>query len=369
MSKALFSPLKLRDLEIENRIVVAPMCQYSADNGSVTDWHLVHLGGMALSGAGMIIVEATGVEADGRITPGCVGLYSDDNEQALKRVLAFCREHGSAKIGIQLAHAGRKASSALPWNGGASLGDDDGGWATFGPSAIPFSEGGRIPKEMDRADMDRIRDAFVQAAERSQRLGFDLAELHAAHGYLMHAFLSPLSNQRQDEYGGSLENRMRFPLEIFTAIRNAWPETKPLGVRVSATDWIEGGWTLDETVIFASKLKQLGCDFIDASGGGSTADRPPVGTSGPGYQVEFSERIKKDADILTIAVGMIRDPQLAENIVASGQADMVALARGYLYDPRWAWHAAEELGASAPYPKQYLRAHPDTWPKAFPDRG
>ena len=368
MPSVLFSPLKLRGLELQNRVVVAPMCQYSAEDGSATDWHLMHLGGFALSGVGLMIVEATGVEAAGRITPGCLGLYSDENEQALSRVLTFCRQHGSAKIGMQLAHAGRKASAALPWGGGTSLDDDNGGWQTYGPSAVPFADGWRVPKAMDRADMDRIRDAFVEATRRSMRLGFDLIELHAAHGYLMHEFLSPISNRREDEYGGSLENRMRFPLEVFSAIRDVWPQDKPLGVRVSSTEWIDGGWTLENSIVFAGRLKELGCDFIDASGGGNSPDRPPVGTSGEGYQVEFAERIKKDADIATIAVGMIRDPHFAENIVASGQADMVALARGLLYDPRWAWHAAEELGASAPYPKQYMRAHPDTWPKAFPNR-
>jgi len=368
MSSALFSPIKLRELEVLNRVVVAPMCQYSAEDGSVTDWHLMHLGGFALSGVGLMIVEATGVEAAGRITPGCVGLYSDENEQALSRVLKFCREHGSAKIGMQLAHAGRKASAAVPWNGGTSLSAEDGSWQTYGPSAIPFADGWHTPKAMDRSDMDRIRDAFVEGTRRSLRLGFDLIELHAAHGYLLHQFLSPISNQRDDEYGGSLENRMRFPLEVFTAVRDVWPEDKPMGVRVSSTEWIEGGWTLEDSIVFAGRLKELGCDFIDASGGGNSPDRPPVGTSGPGYQVEFAEQIKKQADIPTIAVGMIRDPHLAESIVASGQADMIALARGLLYDPRWAWHAAEELGASAPYPKQYLRAHPDTWPKAFPNR-
>ncbi len=368
MTSALFSPIKLRELELENRVIVSPMCQYSADDGSATDWHLMHLGNFALSGVGLLMVEASGVEAAGRITPGCLGIYSDDNERALDRVLKFCRQHGAAKIGMQLAHAGRKASTALPWNGGAPLGDDEGGWQTYGPSAVAFADGWRTPKAMQRVDLDRIRDAFVEAARRCLRLDFDLIELHAAHGYLMHEFLSPISNRREDEYGGSPENRMRYPLEVFAAVRDVWPENRPLGVRVSASEWIEGGWTLDDSVVFAGKLKGLGCDFIDASGGGNSPDRPPVGTSGQGYQVDFAERIKKDADIPTIAVGMIRDPEFAENIVASGQADMVALARGLLYDPRWAWHAAEELGASAAYPAQYIRAHPDNWPKAFPNR-
>jgi len=368
MPSHLFSPLALRGVEISNRVVVAPMCQYSAEDGTPNDWHLMHLGGFALSGAGLMFIEATAVEAAGRITPGCTGLYSDGNEQGFGRVVEFCRKHGSAKIGIQLAHAGRKASCALPWDGGLGLSETEGGWQTFGPSDTAFADTSPVPKAMNQGDMDRVRDAFVEASERSLRLDIDVLELHSAHGYLLHEFLSPLSNQRGDEYGGDLENRMRYPLEVFSAIRAAWPENRPLGVRISSTDWRDGGWTIEDSVIYSRRLKDLGCDFIDASGGGNTPDRPPVGTSGEGYQVGFAEQIKKEAEIPTIAVGMIRDPHFAENVVASGQADMVALARGLLYDPRWAWHAAEELGADAPYPKQYIRAHPENWPKAFPIR-
>jgi len=367
MPSRLFSPLMLRELEIPNRVVVAPMCQYSAADGTPGDWHLMHLGGFALSGVGLMFTEATAVEAAGRITPGCTGLYSDENEQGFARVMEFCRKHGAAKVGMQLAHAGRKASCALPWDGGLGLmSEADGGWQTYGPSGTAFAETSPVPLVMERADMNRIRDAFVQATERSLRLGFDVIELHSAHGYLLHEFLSPLSNERDDDYGGDLENRMRYPLEVFSAVRAVWPEDRPLGVRLSSTDWRDGGWTIEDSVIYSRRLKELGCDFIDASGGGNTPDRPPVGTSGEGYQVPFAEQIKKEAGIATIAVGMIRDPQFAENIVASGQADMVALARGLLYDPRWAWHAAEELGADAPYPVQYIRAHPENWPKAFP---
>lgn len=368
MTSALFSSIALRELEIPNRIVVAPMCQYSAENGVANDWHLMHLGGLALSGVGMMITEAIGVEAQGRITPGCLGLYDDEQEQALDRVIRFCRRYGEAKIALQLAHAGRKASIALPWNGGAALEPSAGGWLTTSSSALPFADGWPTPSPMSLADMDRVRDAFVQAAERAARLDVDAIELHAAHGYLLNQFLSPIANHRDDEYGGSLENRMRYPLDVFAAVRAVWPEDKPLGVRISATDWQEPGWTIEESVVLAGELKALGCDFIDVSSGGNTADRPPVANIEQGYQVPLSERIKAEAGIPTIAVGMIRDPQYAEDVIASGKADFVALARGLLYEPRWAWRAAEELGADAPYPPQYIRAHPKNWPNAFPGR-
>jgi 2,4-dienoyl-CoA reductase-like NADH-dependent reductase (Old Yellow Enzyme family) len=367
MSKKLFSAIKIRDVEFANRIVIAPMCQYSADEGVANDWHLMHLGQYAVSGAGMVIVEATAVEAIGRITPGCLGLYTDEQEQALARIVKFFEHHGAAQIGIQLAHAGRKASAALPWNGGAALTAQDGAWPTIGPSSVPFNEGWHTPDEMDRSDMDRVRDGFAAAAQRADRAGFKLAELHGAHGYLLSAFLSPIANHRTDEYGGSLENRMRFPLEVFSAVRDAWPENKPLGVRISATDWEAPGITIEESVIVTAAFKALGCDFIDVSSGGNLATRPPVGNSGPGYQVPFAEKIKAETGITTMAVGMIRDPHLAEDIIASGKADLVALARGALYDTRWAWHAAETLGAEAPYPQQYLRSRPSFWPKAFPE--
>jgi len=368
MTSRLFSPYSLRDLEIANRIVVAPMCQYSAENGVANDWHLMHLGYFSCSGVGMMFSEAIGVEAEGRISSGCLGLYNDKQEKALERIIGFCHEHGSAKIGLQLAHAGRKASTAPPWEGGAPLDASSGGWPTISPSDAPFTNDWPPPLPMDLQDMVRVRDAFVDAAERADRIGADVIQLHAAHGYLLSQFLSPIANHRDDEFGGSLENRMRYPLEVFTAVRSVWPKKKPMGVRISATDWQEPGWTIEESVVFAKELKALGCDFIDVSSGGNTADRPPVANFEQGYQVPLSEQIKREADVPTITVGMIRDPHYAEEVVASGKADFVALARGLLYEPHWAWQAAEALGADAPYPPQYIRAHPKNWPNAFPGR-
>ena len=350
---------------MDNRVVVSPMCQYSAAEGSATDWHLMHLGNYALSGAGLLITEATAVESRGRITPRCLGLYSDANEASLARVVAFCREHGKAKIGIQLAHAGRKASSHTPWDGRHALAEAEGAWETVAPSPIVESadKNRPTPLMLDTSGMEAVRDAFVQATGRAERLGFDLIEMHMAHGYLMHAFLSPLSNQRNDAYGGTLENRMRFPLEVFDAVRAAWPERKPLGVRVSASDWVEGGWTIDDSVVLAKALKDRGCDYICASSGGVSGDQKIA--LGPGYQTPFAARIRNDAGIPTMAVGMIFEPEYANSLVADGVADMVALARGLLYHPRWAWHAAEALGAEAPYPVQYERSRPAMWPEAF----
>ena len=368
MAHALFTPFAMRGLELANRIVVAPMCQYSADDGRATDWHLMHLGQFAVSGVGLMFTEAVVVEARGRITPGCLGLYNDEQEEALARVVAFCRKHGQAKIGIQLAHAGRKASSALPWDGVTGLAEGEGGWPVIGPSPIAFADTWPAPAEMDREHMDEVRQAFVAATMRAVRLDADTVEVHGAHGYLLSSFLSPIANKRTDDYGGSTDNRMRFPLEVFAAVRDAWPEDKPLGFRMSATDWDDDGWTIEESVELARRLKELGCDFVDASSGGNTPNRPPVAGSGQGYQVPLAEQIKRQAGIATIAVGMIRDPRYADQIVESGKADLVALARGMLYEPHWAWRAAEELGESAAYPNQYLRSHPDTWPKAFPGR-
>ena len=356
----LFSPFNFQSLELANRIVVAPMCQYSAIEGSMTDWHLMHLGQYAVSGSGLVFVEATGVELEGRITPGCPGLYNDENEAAMARVIQFFRDYGSAKIGIQLAHAGRKASTDLPWNGGASLAPNNdginGAWQTVSASPLPYSEGWHTPEELDIAGMERIKVAFVQAAKRAVRLGFDVLEVHAAHGYLLHQFLSPLSNQRKDEYGGSLENRMRFPLEVFQAVREAAPKT-PVGIRISATDWVpSSSWKLPEAIVFAQKLSAMGCDFIDvSSGGNSPLQEIEVG---PGYQVSLADGIKRESGLPTMAVGMITDPKQAETILTTGQADFVALARGMLYDPRWPWHAAEVLGVNPDFPPQYMRGHP-----------
>jgi len=332
------------------------MCQYSATDGNASDWHLIHLGQLALGGAGLLCVEATAVEAIGRITPNCLGLYSDDNETALRRVLAALRRHADTPLAIQLAHAGRKGSSHTPWDGGKLMQPNAGGWEPIAPSALPFSPSEQPPREMTAADLDRVRDAFVRTAQRAARLGFDAIELHAAHGYLLHEFLSPLANRRSDSYGGSLENRMRFPLEVFSAVREVWPEAKPLGVRISASDWIDCGWDLPQSIEFAQRLKRAGCDWIDASSGGLAPEQKI--TLVPGYQVPFAEAIRKAVGIPTIAVGLITEPRQAEDIVASGKADMVALARGMLFDPHWAWRAAAELGGEVRAPKQYWRAPP-----------
>ncbi len=351
----LFSAGSLGSLSLDNRIVVAPMCQYSAINGTLTDWHLMHLGQFAVGGAGLVFIEASGVEPEGRITPGCPGLYNDENEAAMARVVKFYRDYGAAKIGIQLAHAGRKASTNLPWNGGTPLTPEDGAWETVSASANPYAEGWHTLTAMDENGLERVKQAFVQAAERAVRTGFDAIEVHAAHGYLLHQFLSPISNAREDTYGGSLENRMRFPLEVFRAVRETAPNCS-VGVRFSATDWVEdSGWSLDESTRFSHELKVLGCDFIDvSSGGNSPLQNIKVGA---GYQVGFADHIKRETGLTTMAVGMINDPRQAETIIATGQADFVALARGMLFDPRWPWHAAEVLGAQATFPPQYGRCH------------
>lgn len=367
MSSALFSPISLRGLTLANRIVVSPMCQYSAVNGSATDWHLMHLGQFSVSGVGLVIVEATAVEARGRITFSDLGLYADDNEAALERVVALFRRYGEAKIGIQLAHAGRKASDHLPWEEhGRPLASEEGAWTTVAPSPVRYDTVWPEPAALDPAGLEAVKLAFVQSAQRAARLEFDLIELHAAHGYLLHEFLSPLSNKRSDDYGGSRENRMRFPLEVFEAVRGVWPEAKPLGVRISATDFADGGWDVEDSVAFASELKQRGCDYIDVSGGGLVPWQRL--SLGPGYQVPFAARIKQAVGITTMAVGMINQARQAEEIIATGQADLVALARGMLYDPRWAWHAAQELWVDLEYPPQYRRCLPSRWPQAFPHR-
>ncbi len=359
MSEAkLFQPIKLGELELSNRIVVAPMCQYSAIDGTMTDWHIHHLSSYAISGAGLFIVEATGVEAVGRISPQCTGLYSDENEEVMTRTLATARQFGPNAIGIQIAHAGRKASSDVPWRGMGPLAEDDSkAWQTYGPSAVPHSPDWPTPIALDEAGLKRVKDGFVQAAGRSLRIGFDLLEIHSAHGYLLHEFLSPVSNQRTDEYGGSLENRLRFPLEVFEAVRAAWPEDKPLGVRVSSTDWMEDAWDINDTVAYAQALEARGCDFIDCSAGGMSPNHAILMDLGPGYQTEFAAQVKRETGLPTMAVGLITEPKQAEHILRSGQADMIALARQMMYDPRWAWHAAEELGAEVSFPPQYGRAH------------
>jgi NADPH2 dehydrogenase len=352
----LFTPFPLRGLELANRIVVSPMCQYSAEDGRATDWHMVHLGGLALSGAGLLCIEATAVEPQGRITPGCLGLWDDATEAALEPVMATIRRRSHTPVAMQLAHAGRKASSHVPWDGGQQIARAAGGWLAFAPSAVPHKEGEEAPAALDAAGLARVREAFVATARRAERLGIDALELHGAHGYLLHEFLSPIANRRTDQYGGSLENRMRFPLEVFDAVRAAFPERKPVGVRVSATDWVDGGWDLPQTIEFARALKARGCDWIDVSSGGvSPLQKIAIG---PGYQAPFAHAVRQATGLATIAVGLITGARQAEEIVASGQADLVALARGMLYDPRWPWHAAAELGGSVEAPPQYWRSQP-----------
>lgn len=353
---ALFSPITLRSVVLPNRVVVAPMCQYSAENGSATAWHMMHLGNLASSGAGALFIEATGVEAEGRITPGCLGLWNDANEAALAPIVAAIRRYSKIALVIQLAHAGRKASSEVPWRGGQLIPLDAGGWLPHAPSALEHKQGEPPPRALDKAGLQRVRNAFADAAARAARLGLDGIELHCAHGYLMHQFLSPISNRRSDEYGGSLENRMRFPLEVFDAVRAAFPQEKPVGVKVSATDWLDGGWDVEQTIAFARELKLRGLDWIDVSSGGISPLQKI--TLGPGYQVPFAQAIKKATGLNTMAVGLITGAHQAEEIVASGKADLVALARGMLYDPRWAWHAAVELGATVEASPQYWRAAP-----------
>ncbi len=357
MASQLFTPITLRNIELPNRIIVAPMCQYSAHDGTPTDWHLMHLGQFAVAGPGLVFVEASGVEAIGRITPGCTGIWSDENEAAFQRVADFCRGFGNAKIGMQLAHAGRKASCLVPWQGGTQMqADETEGWPVVGPSAVAYADGWQVPEELDEAGMARIKQAFVEATERCIRIGYDVIELHMAHGYLMQQFLSPISNKRTDAYGGSLENRMRFPLEVFDAVRAAWPDELPLGVRISSIDWVDGGWSIEDSIAFAKVLKDRDCDFIDCSSGGNSPLQDI--DAGPGYQTGFAADIRREAGIKTMAVGQITQARQAEAIVRSGQADMVALARGMLYDPHWVWHAAEELRAQANFPPQYMRSHP-----------
>ncbi|EFF74471.1 oxidoreductase [Achromobacter piechaudii] len=359
----LFSPTSVGNVQLSNRIVIAPMCEYSAQDGCANDWHMIHLGHLALSGAALMFTEATAVEPDGRISPGDLGLWSDETEAALGRVVAAVRRYSPIKLGIQLGHAGRKASSAEPWNGGQLVPPSEGGWQGWAPSAIAHKASEPPPHALDEAGLARVRQAFVDSARRAIRLGFDAIELHAAHGYLLHQFLSPIANQRQDAYGGSLENRMRFPLEVFQAVREAVPASMALGVRVSATDWVEGGWDLEQTIVFAGQLKERGCEFIDVSSGGvSSQQQIPVA---PNYQVPFAAEIKRQVGMPTITVGLITEAQQAEDILAQGQADMVALARGILYDPRWPWHAAAQLGGQVAAPHQYWRSQPREFKNLF----
>lgn len=352
----LFSPFPLGGLTLTNRIVIAPMCQYSARDGIPTDWHLIHLGQFVLSGAGLLITEATAVEPAGRVSPYDLGIWSEAHEDALRILLRSLRAHSAMPIAVQLAHAGRKASTTPPWEGGAPLPDERGGWPVCSASPLPYDAGSDTPRALDEAGLARIVEAFRQAARRALASGFDAIELHCAHGYLLHQFLSPLSNTRSDRYGGSLENRMRLPLAVFQAIRAELPAKTPLGVRISATDWVSGGWDLEQSVHFARALTALGCSYIHVSSGGLSPDQR-IGLS-PGYQVPFAQRIRSETGLPTIAVGLVTHAQQAEDILAAGQADLIALGRAMLYDPRWPWHAAAQLGARVQAPPQYLRCQP-----------
>ncbi|MEO8278853.1 MAG: NADH:flavin oxidoreductase/NADH oxidase [Ideonella sp.] len=360
----LFTPLCIGGLELANRIIVAPMCQYSAVNGSAGDWHLIHLGHLALSGAALLTIEATAVSAQGRITAGDLGLYSDANETALARVLGAIRANSPIAVAIQLAHAGRKSSSRKPWDGGLQVRPDEPtGWQAVAPSALPHGVNEVAPASLDAAGMRRIREDFAATARRAARLGIDGIEIHAAHGYLLHQFLSPLSNRREDEYGGTLANRMRFALEVFDVVREAFPSERPVWVRVSGTDWVDGGWDIDSTIAFAHALKARGCAAIHVSSGGVS----PLQTIrlGPGYQVPLAQKVKAAVGLPTVAVGLITEPEQAEAIIANGEADAVALARGILYDPRWPWHAAARLGAQVDAPKPYWRSQPREFKDLF----
>jgi 2,4-dienoyl-CoA reductase-like NADH-dependent reductase (Old Yellow Enzyme family) len=349
----LFAPLQLRALALPNRIAVSSMCEYSSTDGFADDWHFVHLGSRAIGGAGLVMTEATAVSPEGRISPGDLGLWKNEHITELTRITAFLHRHGSY-AGIQLAHAGRKGSMPLAWLEQRAVPLEDGGWQPVAPSAIPYGDGYATPLALDRVGMDKIVADFIAAAHRAITAGFDVAEVHAAHGYLLHQFLSPLSNQRTDEYGGSFENRVRFPLEVIRAVRAAWPQHLPVFVRISATDWVEGGWNLDESVAFSRLLKNAGIDLIDVSTGGlHPAQKIPVG---PGYQVPHAETIRREANIPTGAVGMITRPVQADQIIREGQADLVLLARELLRDPYWPLHAAVELKQEISWPVQYARS-------------
>ncbi len=353
----LFSPYALGPLALRNRIAIAPMCQYSATDGNASDWHMMHLVQLATSGAGLLVIEATAVEDMGRITASDLGLYSDANQAALAPVLAAIRRYSGIKVAVQLAHAGRKASSQVPWQGGQQIAPGvPGGWDTVAPSALPHGPTELAPLALDDAGLARVKAAFVQAAQRAHALGIDAIELHGAHGYLLHQFLSPLANQRTDAYGGSLANRMRFPLEVFDAVRAAVPASMPVGIRISASDWVDGGWDVEQSVVLGQALAQRGCAFMDVSSGGvSPLQKIPLV---PGYQVPFAQRIKEACGMPTFAVGLITEPAQAEAIVATGQADVVALARAMLFSPHWPWQAAAELGAAVDVPPQYWRSQP-----------
>jgi 2,4-dienoyl-CoA reductase-like NADH-dependent reductase (Old Yellow Enzyme family) len=354
----LFTPLQLGPLRLANRILVAPMCQYSSVDGLACDWHVQHWGSLALSGAGLLITEATAVEPRGRISWADLGLYDDATEAAFGRALATVRRWSPMPVGVQLAHAGRKASTRKPWEdgGGALPPGDPRGWEVVAPSALAYDADSPVPRALDQAGIDALVRAFADSARRAARLGLDLVEIHAAHGYLLHEFLSPLSNRRDDGYGGPLEHRMRLVLEVFDAVRAAVPATMAVGVRISATDWVDGGWDLAQSIELAKALDARGCHYLHVSSGGLSPDQEIA--AGPGYQLPFAEAIRREVAMPVVAVGLITEPAQAEAVLADGQADAVALARAMLYDPRWPWHAAAALGAQAAAPPQYLRSAP-----------
>jgi len=359
MNSKLFSPVQIGGVTLPNRIVVSPMCQYSADDGCMNDWHFVHLGHLAYSGAGLLMVEATHVTREGRITHGCTGLYNEHNEAAMARVIGNVRRLSRNPVGIQIGHAGRKASSQVPWEGREYLTAAQSPWQTVAPSAIAFGEGWHVPRELSVREIADLVAAFVRSAESAKRIGFDVLELHSAHGYLLHQFLSPLSNQRKDAYG---DDRMKFPLEAARAVRESWPKDRALGARISGSDWTEGGLGPEDAIAYARALERIGFDYVCVSSG-SIVSRAKINVA-PGYQVPFAEKVKQAVKLKVRAVGMIADPAHAESIVAEGKADMVAMARAFLDNPRWVWHAAERHGVTLDYPPQYARSRPDVWPGA-----
>ena len=359
MASLLFSPIDLRSVRLHNRIVVAPMTQFSADDGVAGDWHLMHLGQFAVSGAAMVLTESTYVAANARNAKSCLSLYSDEQERAVARIADFFDTYGDAAFGVQLCHAGRKASAREPWKGGGPLPVEDGGYRAVAPSDVPISEKWPSPTPLTEESIATVIESFASAAERARRAGAKVIELHGAPGYLIHQFLSPLTNRRNDGYGGELRNRMRFALDIYDAVRAVWPDDLPIGIRVSATDWVEGGWSVEETIELARELDGRGCDYIHVSSGGlSPAQKITIG---PGYQTKFAAAVKAAVDMPVITVGQISNPHQAETILRTDQADMIALARPMLFNPRWAWHAAHELGEDVPYPRQYDRGHPGRW--------
>jgi 2,4-dienoyl-CoA reductase-like NADH-dependent reductase (Old Yellow Enzyme family) len=355
MAHPLFSALQLRSVSFANRIGVSPMCQYSSEDGFAGDWHFAHLGSRAQGGAGLVMLEASAVVPEGRISIADLGIWKDEHIPALERIARFIHSQG-ARAGIQLAHAGRKGGMSSPFTGERLLGPDEGGWKPVAPSAVAFSESYAVPQALDKAGIEAVVEGFRLAAQRSLKAGFDLVEIHGAHGYLLHQFMSPLANRRTDEYGGSFENRTRLALEVVDAVRGEWPAHLPLFVRISATDWVEGGWNPDESVALARLFREHGVDLVDVSSGGQVPDaKIPVG---PGFQVQFAARIRREAGIATAAVGLITEPVQADTVIANGEADLVFLAREMLRDPNWPLHAAAALGEPASWPVQYLRAAP-----------